>query len=174
MIRSIIPLIALFLFFLEPVFSLFSPIALGDEFYILVPRFVIIYFIFITVYYRRKTAITYGIIFGLLYDMFYIDIIGLYAFLYPMICLIASFFIRYIYKHIVTVILLTLCLVALLEFFSYGFASLIDITSIELKEFLSNRLLPTLIANSIFVIMFGWFFKRFIDSKMMRVQGETL
>lgn len=174
MIRSIIPLIAIFLFFLEPVFSLFSPIALGDEFYTLVPRFVIIYFIYLTVYHRRKTAIIYGIIFGLLYDMFYIDIIGLYAFLYPMICLIASFIIRYVHKHIVTVMFLTLFMVALLEFFSYGFASLIDITSIGFKEFLGNRLLPTLIANSIFVIMFGWFFKKFIDSKMMRVQGEIL
>ena len=52
MIRSIIPLIAVLLFFLEPVFSLFSPIEIGGNSYTLVPRFVIVYLIFIAVYYR--------------------------------------------------------------------------------------------------------------------------
>ena len=90
MIRFIIPLIAVILFFLEPVFSLFSPVSIADVSYTLVPRFVIVYLIFITVYYRRKQAMIYGIILGLLYDMYYIDIIGVYTFLYPVICYLFS------------------------------------------------------------------------------------
>ena len=174
MIGSVIPLIAVVLFFLEPVFSLFSPINFGNELYTLVPRFLIIYLVFIAIYYDRKYAIICGAILGLLYDMFNIDIIGLYAFLYPMICLIATMLIRYVHRHIVTVMILTLFLIALLELLSYGFASLISITTIEFNEFISNRLVPTMIANSIFVIMFGWFFKKFMDSKIISVQNETL
>ena len=39
----------------------------------------------------RKRAMLYALVFGLLYDVFFIDIIGLYSFLYPLICLIASY-----------------------------------------------------------------------------------
>lgn len=174
MIRSIIPLIAVLLFFLEPVFSLFSPISFGDGIYILVPRFVITYLVFLAVYYSQKQAIIYGIVFGLLYDMFYIDIIGLYAFLYPMICYIASVIIRHVYKHIVMVMVLTLLLIALLEVMSYSFASVIAITSMEPKQFITGRLIPTMISNSFFVIIFGWFFKKLIDSRVMLRRGTTL
>lgn len=174
MIRSIIPLIVIVLFFMEPVFSLFSPITFGDQLFTLVPRFVVACLIFIAVYDSRKHAIIYGIIFGLLYDMFYIDIIGLYAFLYPLICFIAAGIVHYIRRHIVTVTVITILLIALLELLSYGFASLISITSIGFDEFMNGRLIPTVIANALFVTMFGWFFKRIIDSKLLRSSSEIL
>ena len=174
MIRSIIPLIAVILFFLEPVFSLFSPLELDGNLYTLVPRFVIVYLIFIAVYYSRQRAIVYGIVFGLLYDMFFIDIIGLYAFLYPLICIIATVIIRQVYRHLLTVMLLSLFLIALLELLSFFFASLISLTLIGMDEFISFRLIPTMFANSIFVIMFGWVFKNLIYRRVLRSQSETL
>ena len=57
--------------------------------------------------------------------------------------------IRQVHRHIVTVMILSLFLVALLEVLSYIFASLISLTSIGLDEFISGRLVPTMIANSI-------------------------
>ena len=174
MIRFIIPLIAVLLFFFEPVFSLFSPIEVSGNLYILVPRFVIVYLIFIAVYYSRQRAIIYGIVFGLLYDVFYIDIIGLYAFLYPVICYFAAFIIRYVHKHIITVIFLALLLVALLEVLSYGFVTMIAITSIEPEVFMATRLMPTMIANSLFIIMFGWIFKKLIDNRVLLKNSEAL
>ena len=174
MIRSIIPLIAVLLFFLEPVFSLFSPINLGGSSYTLVPRFVIVYLIFIAVYYNRKRAIIYGILFGLLYDMYHIDIIGLYAFLYPLMCYIATLIIRQIHRHILTVMFMALFLIMILELLSYFFASLISLTTIGLDEFITSRLIPTIIANSIFVGMFGWLFKNLIYKRVVQRQGETL
>jgi rod shape-determining protein MreD len=174
MIRSVIPLIAVLLFFLEPVFSLFSPIDIGGNGYTLVPRFVIVYLIFIAVYYSRQRAIIYGIVLGLLYDMFHIDIIGLYAFLFPLICFIATLIIRQVHRHIVTVMFLALFLIIVLEVLSYFFASLVSLTSIGLDEFITDRLIPTIIANSIFVGMFGWFFKTLIYKRVVERQGETL
>lgn len=174
MIRSITPLIVIVLFFMEPVFSLFSPITFGDQLYTLVPRFVVACLIFIAVYDSRKQAMIYGIIFGLLYDMFYIDIIGLYAFLYPLICFIAAGIVRYIHRHIVTVTVMTLLLIAFLELLSYGFASLISITSIDFDEFMNGRLFPTVIANALFVTMFGWFFMKIIERKNLRNSSEIL
>ncbi|MGG0667492.1 rod shape-determining protein MreD [Sporosarcina koreensis] len=171
MIRFIIPLIAVILFFLEPVFSLFSPISIADVSYTLVPRFVIVYLIFITAYYGRKRAILYGIILGLLYDMYHIDIIGVYTFLYPVICYFAALIIRQIHRHIITVMLLSLAMVALLELMSFFFASLIALTAIGFEEFIVLRLMPTMVANSIFVGMFGYLFKRLIDELGMQKAG---
>ena len=174
MIRSIIPLIAVLLFFLEPVFSLFSPLEIGGVFYTLVPRFVIVFLIFIAVYYNKKQAIIYGIVLGLLYDMFYIDIIGLYAFLFPMICFIAAMIVRQVYRHIVTIMVLCIFLVALLEVLSYVFASLVALTTIGFGDFIFGRLVPTMIANSLFVVMFGWVFKTLINKQALKSMRETL
>ena len=106
--------------------------------------------------------------------MFHIDIIGLYAFLYPLICFIATLIIRQIHRHIVTVMFLALFLIVVLELLSYFFASLVSLTSIGFDEFISGRLVPTMIANSIFVCMFGWFFKNLIYKRVIQRQGETL
>lgn len=174
MIRSIIPLIITVLFFMEPIFSLFSPISYGNMLLTLVPRFVIVALVFIAVYGRKKDAVIYGIVFGLLYDIYYIDIIGLYAFLYPVISLIAAGIIYLIHRHIVTVAILALLLIALLELLSYGFVSFISITTIGFAEFLTMRLMPTMIANSLFVIMFSWFFKKLIEKKMLQYTNEFM
>ncbi|WP_203246793.1 rod shape-determining protein MreD [Sporosarcina beigongshangi] len=171
MIRFVIPLIAVLLFFLEPVFSLFSPIEINGMRYTLVPRFVIVYLIFIAVYYNRRYAIIYGIVLGLLYDMFHIDIIGLYAFLFPLVCFIATLIIHQIHRHILTVMFLALFLIAVLELLSYFFASLVSLTTIGFDEFVTDRLIPTMIANSFFVGMFGLLFKNFIDKKGLQRQG---
>ncbi|RKJ49914.1 rod shape-determining protein MreD, partial [Butyricicoccus sp. 1XD8-22] len=77
-VRSLIPFVAVVLFLLEPEFALFSPIQLNDQIIYLVPRFLILYLIFVSIYYSRQRAVIYGLVFGLLYDVFYIDIIGLY------------------------------------------------------------------------------------------------
>lgn len=174
MIRFIIPLIAVMLFFLEPAFSLFSPIEIGGDRYTLVPRFVIVYLIFMAIYINRRQAIIYGIVLGLLYDMFHIDIIGLYAFLYPSICFIAALIIRQIHRHIGTAMMLALFLIVVLEILSYFFASLLSLTSIGFDEFITGRLAPTMIANSIFVGMFGWFFRNLIYKRVLQGQGESL
>lgn len=171
MIRFIIPLIAVILFFLEPVFSLFSPVMIADVKYTLVPRFVIVYLIFITVYYSRQRAIIYGIVLGLLYDMYHIDIIGVYTFLYPVICYLAALIIRQVHRHVITVMFLSLVMVALLELLSFFFASLIALTAIGFEEFVVSRLMPTMIANSIFVGMFGYLFKRLINERGLQKAG---
>lgn len=159
MIRFLIPLICLVLFFMEPVFGLFSPIAIGGQLHYIVPRFLIMFLIFLTLYYDLKHAVFYGMFFGLLYDVFYIDIIGLYSFLYPAICLVAAAVFKRIPRSLLTATLLTLVLLALFEFLLYQFFLLISLTSMPLGLFATTRLWPTMIANSIFLVLLGWVFK---------------
>lgn len=171
MIRFIIPLIAALLFLLEPIFGLLSPVESNGNLYILVPRFLIVYLIFIAIYYNSKRAILYGFVLGLLYDMYHIDIIGLYTFMYPLICYVSVVVIRQIERHTVTVMVLSLVMIVLLELLSYFFASVIALTSIDFGEFFTSRLVPTMIANSLFIVMFGWTFKQITEKRFFQKQA---
>jgi rod shape-determining protein MreD len=166
--RFIVPAIAVVLFYLEPVFGLFSPLDIGGEYRYLIPRFLIMYLIFISIYYSRNRAMAYALFFGLLYDVFFLDIIGLYSFLYPLICLIASFIMKYIYRNLIVTTLMSLVLVAGLEFALYQFFSLIGLTDISLQVFVRERLIPTMIANSIFLVVLGWAFKHVINARLLQ------
>jgi rod shape-determining protein MreD len=168
MIRLVIPILAVILFFLEPVFGLFSPIDLNGEYHYLIPRFLIMYLIFISIYYSRNRAMVYGLVFGLLYDVVYIDIIGLYSFLYPLICLIASFIVKYIHRNLLVTTVISLVLVAGLEFALYQFFTLIGLRDISLQVFVRERLIPTMIANSIFLVVLGWAFKYVINARLLQ------
>lgn len=61
MVRFLIPSVAVLLFLLEPEFAMLSPIEIKGEVYFLVPRFLILYLIFISIYYSRQRAVMYGL-----------------------------------------------------------------------------------------------------------------
>ncbi|WP_281864365.1 rod shape-determining protein MreD [Planomicrobium okeanokoites] len=174
MIRYLLPLIALVLFFLEPVFGLFSPLQLDGVYYYIVPRFLLMFLIFVTVYYDAKHAMFYGLFFGLLYDVFFIDIIGLYSFLYPMMCLIAGYIVKSVHRNLIVATLLTLILTALFEFVLYLFFSFIALASMPVDVFLTSRLLPTMIANSLFLVMLGWAFKSVIVARLIERENSKV
>ncbi|MCW1926998.1 rod shape-determining protein MreD [Bhargavaea beijingensis] len=174
MTRLLIPFVAVVLFYLEPVFGLFSPVEIGGVYYYLIPRFLIMFLIFVGVYYNRQRALMYAIIFGLLYDLFHIDIIGLYAFLYPAVCLLAIWAVRHIHQHIIVVTLITLLLVAVLETALYGFFTMIGFIGMPFGEFAATRLVPTMIANSVFLILLGWVFKSLANRRNIQKREGML
>ncbi len=167
-IRLLLPSVAILLFLIEPVFASFSEIEMYNRIIYLVPRFLFMYLLFLAVYYDRKKSIIYGVIFGLIYDVVYIDIIGLYVVLYPLFCLLISQVVRYIHQSLPIVTVLTISFVALLEFVIYEFFLLISFTSIGIEDFLLSRLVPTIIANLLFLILLGWIFKYFIKTRKLQ------
>jgi rod shape-determining protein MreD len=168
MTRYLILGIGLVLFFMEPVFGLLSPLELGGEYYYFVPRFLIMFLIFVSIYFDTKHAMYYGLFFGLLYDVFFIDIIGLYSFLYPVICVVAGYTVKTVQRNLFVATLLTLVLTALVEFLLYQFFSLISLTNVPFGTFLVNRLWPTMIANSLFLFVLGGAFKSVIDRRLIK------
>jgi len=145
---------------------------LDGVYYYIVPRFLLMFLIFVTVYYDTKHAIYYGFFFGLLYDVFFIDIIGLYSFLYPIICLITGYVVKSVHRNLLVATGLTLVLTALFEFILYLFFSVISVISMPVDVFLTTRLLPTMIANSLFLIMLGWVFKSLIVARLIERENS--
>ncbi|MEG0259952.1 MAG: rod shape-determining protein MreD [Lysinibacillus sp.] len=173
MVRILIPFIAIVLFFVEPEFALLSPVKWQGHLLFLVPRFLILYLIFISIYYSRQRAVMYGLLFGILYDVFYLDIIGLYSVLYPLICFIAGSIVKVIHQHLFITSAISLILVALFEFVLYQFFYLIDFTKMPLTDFLTFRLLPTIIANMLFLMILGWVFKYLINARVLQRAREV-
>lgn len=167
MVRFLIPFVAVLLFLLEPEFAKFSPIHFENYTAYLVPRFLILYLIFISIYYNRKRAVIYGLIFGLLYDVFYIDIIGLYAVLYPAVCFLAGWSVKFIHQHLLITTVLAVLLVAVMEIILYEFFLLIGLTAMPFDTFFNGRLLPTIGANLLFLLILGWAFKYLIDARLL-------
>ena len=174
MAKYLIPAVAVILFFLETEFSLFSPIDINGQREYLVPRFVILYLIFLSIYYDKKRAMIYGLVFGLVYDIFYIDIIGLYTFLYPFICFIAGSTVKYIHQHLVVTTTLSLVLIAIIEVALYQFFALIGFTDISFAQFLNTRLIPTMIANVIFLALLGGGFKYLLEYRSYQRANRSI
>lgn len=167
-VRFLLPFIAVILFLIEPVFALFSQIHLFDAQIFLVPRFLLMYLLFLAVYYDRKKSLIYAVVFGVLYDVVFIDIVGLYAVLFPLLCFFINWVVRFIQQSLPIVTLLTVFIVAVLEFVIYEFFTLISFTSLPIDQFLLTRLLPTIIANFLFLVLLGWSFKYLIKKRLLQ------
>ena len=167
MVRYVLPIIAIILFLIEPEFAMLSPLNIGEHSYILVPRFLILYLIFLAIYYNRKKACVYGIVFGIMYDIVYIDILGLYTVLFPLVCFIASWCVKFVHQHLFITTILSVLLVAFMELFLYQFYSIVDITSMTFNDFLLYRLVPTISGNLLYLFMLGWVFKLLINARLL-------
>ena len=163
-----IVVVGVLLFLLESEFAMFSPLELNGGTYFLIPRFLILYLIFLAIYYSRKKAMIYGLIFGLCFDVFYLNIIGLYSVLYPAICFLAAWFVKRVESHLIFTMFLSLGLLAVFEFILYEFFYVIQFTTMALQPFLIHRLAPTLIANFLFLLMLAWAFKYLINARVFQ------
>ena len=163
--RVLVPLIAMSLFFMEPMFSLFSPIEWGGRYYTLIPYFFATFLILLTAYDTQKTAYTYAFLFGIIYDMYHIDLIGVYTFIYPFVVLVATFVIERVHREFSVVLVLAIVLIMSIEMLSFGFATAVSFTSMPFRAFAIERLLPTTLANGLFIILFSYSLRFFIEKR---------
>ena len=166
--RFLLPCVAVILFLIEPIFTLFSRVEMFDRTLILVPHILFMFLLFLSVYFDRKTGLKYAIIFGLLYDIVYVDILGLYTVLFPVFCFLIHWIVRFIQQSLFVITVLTIFFVAVLEFVAYEFFLLVDLTSMAMPTFLLSRLLPTILANFVILIIIGWLFKYLIKNRKLQ------
>lgn len=154
------PLLFGILFILESLFVQFLPSDLFDGQVILVPRFLIIAIIFFAIYGNKKQAIIFGFIFGLLFDIDFTEILGIYLFFFPLITYVVLKIMKIVQVNIFTVSFFSLVGVALLEIGVYEMNKLIGITTMNFSTFFSLRFIPTLLLNLIFTVIVAYPLKR--------------
>lgn len=153
--RLVFPLILFILLVSEGVAIDLLPSSLTSSDTLIVPHWVLIFLVLINLFYDKSDtyfSIVYGVFFGLLVDVVYTGILGAYMFVYPFSVYIVHLLKRFLQTGLsMTVVIAAICLIVaeFLLFFIYSIVNLIDITFIP---FLLHRLLPTVLANILFLI----------------------
>lgn len=152
--RAIKLFLVLFVFFIlqGTVMQIFSPTYFGADF-VSVPHFVLIGIIMIGLFYDRTHAVWYGVFFGLLDDIIYSNIWGVYGFCISLTAYLLSHLARIFHLYLIIVFFITLIGVTMLEFEVYGIYGLIGKITMNPLEFLEWRIFPTLIVNGVFLLI---------------------
>lgn len=169
--RFFLPFLVIFFFVFESIVTDLLPQEVFGREYIIVPRFLLIVIMFITVYGGKMTGMLYGFIFGLIFDLVYTEIIGVYAFAFPLCAYFVAGASKILQTNIIVVSFISLCAVTLLELFVYGINTLIGVAGMASNDFWSMRLLPVLIFNGLFVIIASYPLKKYIE-KWLEVERE--
>jgi rod shape-determining protein MreD len=154
--KIVLPFLVILFFVSESVFVELWPKNEFYQEYFFVPRFLLIMIVFVTVYVTRFHGIIYGFIFGLLYDVVYTEILGVYMFSFALMAYLASKTMKVFHNNVLVTSFLSIVAVSIVEFYVYGIYLLIGKTDMPFEVFLSNRLLPTIFLNTIFVILFSY------------------
>lgn len=113
-----------------------------------------VFIVIITMVTNAPTGMTYGFVLGILYDLMYTNLIGVYMFAYTLLAYVVASIMKILHINTLTVTFVSLLAISILDFFVYGIQLLIKVTIISIQEFLSIRLFPTLVLNFAFVILF--------------------
>lgn len=170
--KILLPLFFLLFFVLESVFVQSLPVDVLSSERILVPRFLIIVILFMTLYGYRNHGLLYGAIFGLLFDVVYTEIIGVYLFLFPIIAYLSSKMMGVLQSNLVVVSLVSILGVCLLELGAYEFNFIINMTDMDFQSFLRLRLFPTFLLNLAFIILFAYPLKRFFEKYRAELEKD--
>ncbi|AZB43789.1 rod shape-determining protein MreD [Bacillus sp. FJAT-42376] len=147
--RFLLPVVVLFFFIMEStvVDLILIPSFTDNMFY--VPRFVLLILLFISVYVKDRLAIVYALIFGLLHDIVYTEILGVYLFAYPFLTYLSGRALKVLQNNAFVVLFVGMLAISILEFYVYGIQLVISPNPLNFYEFTNRRLLPTLAVNSI-------------------------
>lgn len=118
-----------------------------------VSRLVLVCVVLLSFYVDRNHMILFGIIFGLLYDSYYVGILGLYTSLFPIVIYLCDKMKKIFNPNILVLILVFIIQLSLAEFLLFGFYTVIDMSMIDMATFLANRLGPTLLLNGIYLLL---------------------
>lgn len=119
----------------------------------MVSRLIVICIVLFSFYVDRKDMILFGILFGLLYDSYYVGILGPYTSLFPIIIYLSDKIRKILNPNLLVLVMIVIIHLSLIETLLFGFYSVIDLTTTDISTFLANRLGPTLLLNSIFLLV---------------------
>ncbi|WP_379965824.1 rod shape-determining protein MreD [Ectobacillus sp. sgz5001026] len=160
--KLILPFLLLIAFALENVFSIFVPSNLFGENSIAAPHFLFIILLFIVVYYNSTNGILFSLLFGFIVDIVYTELLGMYLFAFPLFAYLVANAMRILQVNLFIVSTLVLVSVGVLEYYVYGFLLLLGRTNLSANVFFTERFLPTLLLNLIFLVIFCFPLRKYI------------
>lgn len=149
MIRFLLPVVMVVLFVLEGTwFQIFVSPSLDHDI-VLVPRFVLIAVVFISIFRGPGTGVLFGVVGGILYDFVYTDLLGIYMFSLGFTAYISSFTFTSVRISNLWQMVILIGAIFIFEWMTYGLYYVIGYTDILFEEFFMIRLLPSWILNGL-------------------------
>ncbi|MFV9510879.1 rod shape-determining protein MreD [Tepidibacillus sp. LV47] len=128
-----------------------------DFFYSLVtivPHFVLVMIVYISIFQDKKKGLIMGLIFGLLYDIVYGKMIGINLMGMALIGYFSGWLTQYFQRSFPLYVLIETLAVFLFELYSYGILRLFHVIDISLEWALMQVMIPTVIVNGMIAILF--------------------
>lgn len=160
--RAALPLLLLFVFLFENMFATIVPTEVFWNNSIAAPHFFIIVLCFVTVYYSPVQGIYYGLLFGFLFDTVYTELVGIYIFAYPILAYLVYSVMKILQLNLFIVASIVLASIVALEYYVYGFLTLLGRTHMSAYVFFTDRLLSTLLLNAIFLLIVCFPLRRYL------------
>lgn len=156
MTRIYIPLILFSFLVLEGVALELLPHSLVNQKLDIVPHWIFMLLVLVAIFYDREhthISIIYAAVFGLLIDVVYTGILGVYMFTYAGAIFIVKGLSRILQSNLLSIILFSSIGLIIADISIQLIYFVIGLVHIEWKVYFMVRLLPTILANIIFLII---------------------
>ncbi|AUJ26131.1 MULTISPECIES: rod shape-determining protein MreD [Virgibacillus] len=154
--RAYLPLILLLILVLQGVSLELLPGNLLKSDWLIVSHWVFIFLVFIAVFYDNESthySVLYALIFGLLIDIVYTSTLGVYMFSYASTIYLIYGLKKLLHGNILVVALLGIVGLVVSDGMIYLIYSVVALTDMPWSMYLTNRLLPTIGSNLIFLFV---------------------
>lgn len=176
--RLIIPLILFLFLILEGVALELLPATLVKGDLVIVPHWVLAFLVLMSILYDREDtymSILYGLVFGLLIDVVYTGVLGVYMFTYAVVIYIVHGLTKVLHANIFGAIVLGVTGLVLAEASINVIFSVVGLSEMEWTTYLLYRMLPTVLANLLFLLLLYPFVKRRLDDwRQDDLQGKSV
>ncbi|AGC90418.1 rod shape-determining protein MreD [Staphylococcus warneri] len=165
-------LIGILLFYIDTIIGLVIPMHFGKIDVIFVPHLTLMYLLILTIYRSFGVALILAIFFGLITDLYFGSIYGLYMFGYILAVVVMDRFFKIFYKDKVMIFIIILVSTLLIEIYVALIYGLIGFIQFNLLEFLLLRLLPTFILNIILLTILYPIMLKFLRKIQIKIDSR--
>lgn len=151
--RFYLPFFLLMTIVLEGVAFDFLPRSVVAEEWMVIPHWLLVLLVLITVFFDLEHtyfSVLYAILFGLMIDIVYTSVIGVYMFIYAIVVYIIHGLRKILHANFFVALSLTIIAVVMADTGLYIIYFFIGISPLLWDEYFFRRLIPTLIANVAF------------------------
>lgn len=158
-------------FFAENVWVTLFPQLVFSDSYLYIPHFIVVCIVLSASYYDKSITYGFSAFFGLLFDLFYTQVIGVYLFTF----FIAAYFtvkvMKVLQHHLVVIGFVACLMVGIVDISAYFLDGLLFGFSMQIEEYAQIRLWSTIVINLCFYIVVCYPFRRwFVITKRQFIE----
>ncbi|MCP3025538.1 rod shape-determining protein MreD [Halobacillus sp. A5] len=138
------------------------------------PHWVLCLIMIIAIFFDKDDmyhSVWYGLLFGLLIDVVYTGVLGVYMVTYAMTAYVIHGMQKWFHANFIASVLLAVFGVAIADMLLYVIYSFVQVTAMDWGDYTTLRLLPTVLANAVFFVLLYPLFKNRVEQWSDRWQS---